>query len=53
MITKRQVVVWLVAALCGTTLLAAALIWQQRIAQTRWSIFMVGDPHLGALLFFQ
>jgi mono/diheme cytochrome c family protein len=53
MITKRQVVVWLVAALCGTTLLAAALIWQQRIAQTRWSIFMVGDPHLGAQLFFQ
>jgi mono/diheme cytochrome c family protein len=28
------------------------LVWQHRYAQTRWSIYMVGDPHTGSRLFF-
>lgn len=53
MITKRQVVIWLVAAFGATTLLAAALIWQRQYSLMHWSTFMVGDPHVGAQLFFE
>jgi mono/diheme cytochrome c family protein len=53
MTAKRQMVIWLVAAFGATTLLTAALIFERRSEQTRWSIFMVGDPHVGARLFFE
>ncbi|SPF37689.1 Cytochrome c, class I [Candidatus Sulfopaludibacter sp. SbA4] len=53
MIPKRQIAFWLVAAFGATSLLTAALIWQRRNDQQRWSIFMVGDPHAGAHLFFE
>jgi len=53
MVPRRQIVFWLVAALGATSLLTAALIWQRRNDQQRWSIFMVGDPHAGAHLFFE
>lgn len=52
MIAKRQAVIWLVAALGATSLLAAALVWQRQYVLTHWSTFMVGDPHVGAQLFF-
>jgi hypothetical protein len=53
MATKRQVVIWLTLALSTTALLAGVLVWQNHYSQTRWSIFMVGDPHLGAKPFFE
>jgi len=53
MVPTRQMVFWLVAALGATGLLTAALIWQRWNDQQHWSIFMVGDPHAGAQLFFE
>src|SRR5947209_1378597 len=49
----RPLVMWSVAAVTTSALLAGVLVWQHRYAQTRWSIFMVGDPHTGSLLFFE
>jgi cytochrome c2 len=49
----RPLVMWSVAAVSTSALLAGVLVWQHRYAQTRWSIFMVGDPHTGSLLFFE
>ena len=48
----RPLLIWSVAAASATALLAGVLVWQHRYAQTRWSIFMVGDPHTGSRLFF-
>ncbi len=52
MISKRQFMIWAVAARAATSLLAGVLVWQHRYTRTRWSTFMVGDPHIGAKLFF-
>ena len=49
MISKWQVVIGLVAV----TGSAALLVRQQRYAKQHWSNFMVGDPHIGAQLFFE
>lgn len=53
MIIKRRFVVWFVAAVGSSALLAATLVRQQRYAKLHWSTFMVGDPHVGAQLFFE
>jgi cytochrome c2 len=50
---NRQLAIWIAAALGASGLLAGVLIWQHKYAQTRWSIFMVGDPKVGAHLFFE
>lgn len=52
MISKRQALIWLVAAFGAASILTAALVWERRSEQAHWSIFMVGDPHIGARLFF-
>ena len=49
---RRPLLMWSIAAAGTTALFAGVLVWQHRYAQTRWSIFMTGDPHLGARLFF-
>lgn len=49
----RPILIWSIAAVSASALLASVLVWQHRYAQTRWSIFMVGDPHTGSLLFFE
>jgi cytochrome c2 len=49
---NQQLVKWSVAALCASTLLAGALVWQYRQAKTHWEVFLVGDPAIGARLFF-
>jgi len=53
MIIKRRILVWLVAAVGSSALLAATLIREQRYAKLHWSTFMVGDPRVGAQLFFE
>ncbi len=50
---RRPLLAWSVAAVSASGLLAGVLVWQHRYAQTRWSIFMVGDPHTGSRLFFE
>ena len=50
--SRRHLILWVLAAVGACALLAAVLVWQHRIAQTRWSIFLVGDPSVGAKLFF-
>ena len=49
---RRPLLVWSVAAIGSSALLALVLIWQYSGARSRWSIFMVGDPHTGSTLFF-
>jgi len=45
---------WAVAALLTLTLLAAVFIRAElRNSPSRWNSFLVGDPHQGALLFFE
>jgi len=50
----RTIQAWAAIALLSATFLAAALIRVQlRNSPTRWNSFLVGDPHEGALLFFE
>lgn len=51
MISRRQLVLWFVAALAALTLLVLVLISQHKTARTRWASFLAGDPHEGARLF--
>jgi cytochrome c peroxidase len=45
---------WGIAAFCTVILLAVMLIYSgYRNSSVRWSSFLVGDPHVGALLFFE
>jgi mono/diheme cytochrome c family protein len=45
---------WAVAALLSLTFVAALIIRAElRNSPTRWNSFLVGDPHEGALLFFE
>ncbi len=50
--TKRQFVVWGVAALIAIALLVGAVVRHNR-GEPRWGYFLVGDPHTGARLFFE
>ncbi len=49
----RRLLIWFIAAVSASALLGGVLVWQHKYAETRWSIFMVGDPHVGAKLFFE
>ena len=51
MSSKRQVLIWVLAAGAACALLAATLFWQHQYTRRRWSAFLLGDPHLGARLF--
>lgn len=53
LIINRQLLIWVLAAVGASGLLVSVLMWQHKYARTRWSIFMVGDPHIGAKLFFE
>src|SRR5690348_6156147 len=50
---RRPILIWSLAAASASALLAGVLVWQHRYAQQRWSIFMIGNPHRGAQLFFE
>jgi len=50
---KRGILVWLIAAVGSSSLLTATLVRQQRYAKLHWSTFIVGDPGIGARLFFE
>ncbi len=49
---RKQVLLWVVAALAGTATLAASLIWEYRPSAPRRSLYIVGVPETGAALFF-
>ena len=51
MTARRQLLVWIVAALAASFLLIGILLWQHRSAEERSSTFLVGDPHAGAHIF--
>jgi cytochrome c551/c552 len=48
--TRRQLVIWLVAALATTTLLVLVLTWRQRQSK-QLVTFLMGDPQTGAWIF--
>src|SRR5436305_102037 len=50
---RRPLLMWSISAVSASALLASVLVWQHHHAQTRWSTFMVGNPHTGSLLFFE
>src|SRR5450759_747049 len=51
---RNSLLRWGIAAFCTVILLAAILARNgYRNSSARWSSFLVGDPHEGALLFFE
>lgn len=52
MSSRRQFVVWVVAAVGAAALLVGVMIWVDRYLPKRWGVFLVGDPETGADLFF-
>jgi len=51
---RNSLLRWGIAAFCTVILLAAILIRSgYRNSSVRWSSFLVGDPHEGAMLFFE
>jgi mono/diheme cytochrome c family protein len=53
MASKKQLLIWVVAAVAGLALLLGVLFWEYNYAATRWTSLWVGDPHVGAKLFFE
>ena len=53
MTSKRQLLLWIAAALAASALLLGVLYWENRHANKYWTNLWVGDPHLGAKLFFE
>lgn len=51
MTSRRQLAIWVVAALGASSLLAGVLIWQHKHQRVRYASFLAGDPHKGAHLF--
>jgi len=48
---KQQTLFWLVAAIAALALFSFVVLWQAGPDGTRWSSYMVGDPHEGVHLF--
>lgn len=48
---RRELLIWIVAALAASLLLVGILIWRHRSEREYWSTFLVGDPHAGAHTF--
>lgn len=53
MTSRKQLLIWVVAALATATLLLSVLILEFRSSRTRWNSVWVGDPQVGAKLFFE
>jgi len=53
MTSKKQLLIWIAVAVAASTLLLGVLFWEQRSMSTRWTSLWVGDPHVGAKLFFE
>lgn len=51
MVTRRQLLLWVLAALAAITLLVLVLVSQHKATRTRWTTFLTGDPHEGARIF--
>lgn len=51
MTLQRQLLIWILAALAATALLAAVLVWEHKYTRQRYATFLAGDPHEGARLF--
>ncbi len=51
MSAQRQLLLWILAAVAASALLAVVLIWQHRAARNRLSTYLEGDPHEGFHLF--
>ncbi len=49
--SRRQLLIWVIAAVAASSLLAAVLLWQHKAAHMRWGAFLSGSPHKGAQLF--
>ena len=49
--SRRQLAIWLVAAVVAVLGLVAILVWWHRAAETYWSSFLVGNPHQGSHTF--
>ncbi|MDP2996587.1 MAG: c-type cytochrome [Bryobacterales bacterium] len=53
MTSKKQLFIWGVMAVAALALLVGVLFWEHRHSNARWTNLWVGDPHLGATLFFE
>ena len=51
MTARRQLLVWVVAALAALLFLVGVLIWQHRAVEEQWNTFLVGNPRTGARTF--
>lgn len=50
---RRRILMWSIAAVSASALLAGVLVWQQKYAQSHGPALMPGDPHIGSRLFFE
>jgi len=48
---KQQTLFWLVAAIAALAFFSFVVVWRGGPGGTRWSSYMVGDPHQGVHLF--
>lgn len=48
---RRELLLWIAAALVASLLLIGILIWRHRTEKEFWSTFLAGDPHAGAHAF--
>ncbi len=53
MTARRQLLVWVAAAVAALLFFVSVLIWQHRVVQQQWSTFLVGNPRAGAQAFQQ
>ncbi|MBI4873953.1 MAG: c-type cytochrome [Acidobacteria bacterium] len=53
MSSKRVFLTWVAAAVAALALLLGVLFWEHKSDMKRWTSLWVGDPHMGARLFFE
>ncbi len=53
MTARRQLLIWVGAAVAALLFLVVVLIWQYRAVERQWNTFLVGNPRLGAQTFQQ
>ena len=51
MSSQRQLLIWVLAALAASALLAGVLLRRHQQTRRRWNAFLLGSPHSGARLF--
>lgn len=53
MTSRKQFLIWVAVALATSALLVGVLFWEYSYATTHWTNLWVGDPQIGAKLFFE